>query len=312
MTAAQKTAKAKFKQAIAYRQKTGVSLKEAFAHIYGKKKVGKKEVYNFLEVPKGKVPKIVKIIGKAPKKKAVKKVVKKKVAKKVTGIKQDKRFQAIKPGKRTSASGNTYYERRANRSDKGKLLGIYNIGELFDITAIKDLDTLKKQYIKLSKKYHPDAGGTTIQFQQLQNEYNILLNKILNNSQLNQSQKQNEKDLDLAIREIVDTLVNIDGLNVELIGKWLWISGNTYPVKTILKQAGLTFIKKEGNPFWVYKGVESTSRGQSSMEEIRKKYGVYKIEVPKFKKIGVIVRFNKTKLKSAINKAKKALDKRPV
>ena len=40
MTAAQKTAKLKFKQAIAYRQKTGVTLKEAFAHIYGKKKVG--------------------------------------------------------------------------------------------------------------------------------------------------------------------------------------------------------------------------------------------------------------------------------
>jgi hypothetical protein len=48
------------------------------------------------------------------------------------------------------------------------------------------------------------------------------------------------------------------------------------------------------------------------MEEIRKKYGVYKIEVPKFKKIGVIIRINKTKLKSAINKAKKALDKRPI
>jgi len=47
MTQAQKTAKAKFKQAIAYRQKTGVSLKEAFAHIYGKKKVGvvKKKPY---------------------------------------------------------------------------------------------------------------------------------------------------------------------------------------------------------------------------------------------------------------------------
>jgi len=44
MTAAQKMAKAKFKQAIAYRQKTGVSLKEAFAHIYGKKKAAKKVV----------------------------------------------------------------------------------------------------------------------------------------------------------------------------------------------------------------------------------------------------------------------------
>jgi len=59
MTAAQKTAKAKFKQAIAYRKKTGVSLKEAFAHVYGKK------------------------VGAAPKKKATKKAAPKKTAKKV-------------------------------------------------------------------------------------------------------------------------------------------------------------------------------------------------------------------------------------
>ena len=64
MTAAQKTAKLKFKQAIAYRQKTGVSLKEAFAHIYGKKIANtRKLVFDYLEVPKGKVPKIVKVIG---------------------------------------------------------------------------------------------------------------------------------------------------------------------------------------------------------------------------------------------------------
>jgi len=37
MTQAQKIAKYKFKKAIEYRTKTGVSLKEAFAHIYGKK-----------------------------------------------------------------------------------------------------------------------------------------------------------------------------------------------------------------------------------------------------------------------------------
>jgi hypothetical protein len=59
MTAAQTAAKAKFKKAIAYRQKTGVSLKEAFAHVYGKK------------------------VGAAPKKKATKKAAPKKAAKKV-------------------------------------------------------------------------------------------------------------------------------------------------------------------------------------------------------------------------------------
>ena len=58
MTAAQKTAKANFKKAIEYRKKTGVSLKEAFAHVYGRK------------------------VGAAPKK-AAKKVVKKAAPKKV-------------------------------------------------------------------------------------------------------------------------------------------------------------------------------------------------------------------------------------
>jgi hypothetical protein len=37
MTAAQKKAKDNFKKAIAYRKKTGCTLKQAFAHVYGKK-----------------------------------------------------------------------------------------------------------------------------------------------------------------------------------------------------------------------------------------------------------------------------------
>jgi hypothetical protein len=77
MTAAQKIAKEKFKKAIAYRQKTGVSLKEAFAHIYGKKTV---------------------------KKKAAKKVAPKKAAKKLIG----KYVKTVKKGKLT----NVIYKRK--------------------------------------------------------------------------------------------------------------------------------------------------------------------------------------------------------
>jgi len=68
MTQAQKIAKDKFKKAIEYRKKTGVSLKEAFAHIYGKKVGAVKKKAE----PKKKT---------APKKKAV--------AKKVTGSHKD-------------------------------------------------------------------------------------------------------------------------------------------------------------------------------------------------------------------------------
>jgi hypothetical protein len=137
MTQAQKTAKAKFKQAIAYRQKTGVSLKEAFAHIYGKKvgAVNKKS---------------------APKKKAAKKVIKKKVAKKVVkkkyGLnpKKDKLYEAKKPGKRLSKTGKTYYESRENRSDKGKVYGI-GYSDKQKHTILKEIEDGNKVILEQKK-----------------------------------------------------------------------------------------------------------------------------------------------------------------
>lgn len=82
MTAAQKTAKANFKKAIEYRKKTGVSLKEAFAHVYGKK-VG--------AAPKKKA---------APKKAAKKKAAPKKVAKKAAPKKVAKKAAPKKAAKK--------------------------------------------------------------------------------------------------------------------------------------------------------------------------------------------------------------------
>jgi hypothetical protein len=101
MTAAQKSAKEKFKKAIEYRKKTGVSLKEAFAHVYGKK-VGavkkktapKKKAAVKKAAPKKKAASKKKAAVKkvAPKKKAVVKKAepkKKVVPKKITGSHKD-------------------------------------------------------------------------------------------------------------------------------------------------------------------------------------------------------------------------------
>ena len=255
----------------------------------------------------------------AKKKIAPKKVVAKKTAlakskvvkqKGTSNKKYDKMRQALPPGIRISkATGKPYKEVRANRSDKGVLLGL---GSIFDVKIIQDLDSLKKQYLKLAKKYHPDAGGTTIQFQELQNEYERLFKKLLNGSGLSEEAKENEVEIDKEIRNIIDALVNLENLNVELIGKWLWISGETYPVKDVLKSAGLLFIKKAGVSYWVYKGSESAGRGKMSMEEIKNKYGSSKIDLKKTKKISGVKPINKTKLKSALLKLKKGLNKRMI
>lgn len=65
MTSAQKTAKANFLKAIEYRKKTGVSLKEAFAKVYGKKTtvVKKKAAPKKKTIGESNIPKATAALG---------------------------------------------------------------------------------------------------------------------------------------------------------------------------------------------------------------------------------------------------------
>lgn len=212
---------------------------------------------------------------------------------------------------KSKISGNPRRETQ-HKDTKSHNVNIRVLSGFFDTSVIKELDDLKKQYLKLAKKYHPDAGGTTAQFQDLQNEYEKLFDKIIQGSALNNEQKQTEIQIDEAIREVINKLVLIEGIDIELIGKWLWITGNTYPVKDTLKSAGLIFIKKDNKPYWIYKGVESAGRGKLSIEEIKQKYGSHKIEKPKGGRFLSGLKINKTSLKTSLKKLLKALNKRAV
>jgi hypothetical protein len=79
---AQKKARANFKKAIAYRKKTGCSLKEAFAHVSGKKVVTKKTVVKKRSSSPLKKKKVIVKVGTI-KKKAVKKPSEKSVLKSI-------------------------------------------------------------------------------------------------------------------------------------------------------------------------------------------------------------------------------------
>jgi hypothetical protein len=88
--------------------------KEAREYNSGKKKTAK-EAKKFITAAAAKAP--------AKKKPATKKAIAKKQTGK-TKIAIDKKLQAKPVGKRLSKSGKVYYEARANRSDKGRLLGV--------------------------------------------------------------------------------------------------------------------------------------------------------------------------------------------
>lgn len=92
---------------------------EAAEYNKGKKKTAK-PAKQFITAAAAKAPAKKKVAAKKP-------ATRKAAVKKQTGttsIKRDKKIQAKPVGKRISKSGNVYYEARANRSDKGRLLGV--------------------------------------------------------------------------------------------------------------------------------------------------------------------------------------------
>lgn len=146
MTAAQKIAKEKFKKAIAIRQKTGVSLKEAFAEVYGKKKVG--------AVKKKAAKKVVK---KSAPKKAAKKTVKK-AAKKVVQ-KTEPRYSAKKHKNWATIPE---HKRRVNGLPKKKKVSEQSI--------LNKIHKVKEQVNSLDELQHKHMIGSIDKYKNLQNE----------------------------------------------------------------------------------------------------------------------------------------------
>ena len=306
MTAKQKAAREKFKAVV----KEAAKLRKKNPKLTQAQAVKQAWAISYSKAGKGKKVSAIKIVEKGESKTA-----------KPKATYQQKRTAkgTFKGLKRIGAASSKVKAKKGKSTEmhtdtKSHNVNIRVLSGLFDTSVIKDLDQLKKEYFKLAKTYHPDAGGTKEQFQALQNEYEKLLKNLINGSSLSSDQKKNEFEVDKAIRDIIDSIISLEGINIELVGKWLWISGNTYPVRNELKKAGLLYIKKDGFPYWVYKGSMSRGRGNLTIEEIKQKYGSRVIESKQVPKIGSIgnIKINKYKFGSAIQKLVKSLNKRPV
>lgn len=151
-------------------------------------------------------------------------------------------------------------------------------------TNIETIEELKKQYRKLAKQYHPDLtnGTTTEEMKQINAEYEELFDQVKNtfkNSKGETYQKANKETAGEFI-EIINQLLKMQGLTVELIGNWLWVSGNTKEYKDQLKALGFKWCKNK--VAWCFHREEWKGRSsKGSLDDIRNKYGSTKFKASK-------------------------------
>ena len=111
--------------------------------------------------------------------------------------------------------------------------------EFNDLTGINEA---KKIYKTLAKKLHPDVGGTEEEFQLVNNIYNDFLEHKIYFS--------NESKIDLELEKIISQILYFDNITIELIGSWIWLSGDTKAIKDILKDLNFKWASKK--KMWYY------------------------------------------------------------
>lgn len=149
------------------------------------------------------------------------------------------------------------------------------------------LEDLRKQYKELLKKFHPDnPGGSTEATKEINAEYTELFNLLKNrhdsgkfNRENTASQNTSYEDMkynfeeDAMLREMLNTVIHISDITIEIIGQWIWISGNTYPHRKELKEMGFRFAGKQKSWYWHSETFRKRSNKVLSMSEKRNRYG---------------------------------------
>ena len=142
------------------------------------------------------------------------------------------------------------------------------------------IEQVKEKYRELCKQHHPDLGGDTATMQAINREYAFESDQARRRADTdNQGEAhfQSMREVDELIRQAIEDVIHLEDINIEICGLWVWISGNTKPVKTTLKDAGYKWAKKKLK--WYFAGVPSRrGRGRYSMQQIRDRYGSEVVE----------------------------------
>lgn len=148
----------------------------------------------------------------------------------------------------------------------------------------KTIEEVKKLYKKLALDNHPDRGGDTAIMQVINTEFSFACAKIAKGAGLSDDETQSEINVSEEYRQVIEKIIHLPCILIEIVGNWIWVTGETRAVKSELRQAGLFFASKK--IAWYYRSeVFKTRSNGAPLEQIRAKYGSETVNTSFRKKI---------------------------
>lgn len=161
---------------------------------------------------------------------------------------------------------------------------------------VETLEELRKQYKELLKKFHPDnPNGSTEATQAINAEYDRLFKVLKDRHESKQTSTDGAKadfnnykydfEADEKLREVLQKIISFANINIEIVGCWLWVDGNTYEYKDTLKALGFKWAREKKKWYFHTEAFRKRSKRKLSMDEIRNYYGSTEVKADDTKRL---------------------------
>ena len=141
----------------------------------------------------------------------------------------------------------------------------------------RTLEGLKKAFKAYALKYHPDRNPGFEELMKLGNAANDLLKEtayLWTKEEYHQAEESKVNPIDEEIARIYEQVKFFPGITITLSGVWLWITGNTKPLKDEFKKMGFMWCPKKCAWSWKPQDYKRKFRHEAwSFDRIYGKYG---------------------------------------
>lgn len=153
----------------------------------------------------------------------------------------------------------------------------------------KTAEELKKEYRRLAKQLHPDLGGNEEEIKVMQNEFEKLWERLKNVHKNSEGESYTRETTETAKEfiHIIEVLTHLDGIEVEICGSWVWVSGNTKEYREILKQLNFKWAYKKQAWYYHTEPFRKRSKRKLTLDEIRDMFGSQKYQNQKEEQLSI-------------------------
>lgn len=147
----------------------------------------------------------------------------------------------------------------------------------------KNAEEAKQEYKRLAHMLHPDCNpgkDTTADFQAMKAEFETAWEKLKNthvNHDGEEYKKESSEDASIYM-DIIDALLVVPGIVIELCGSWLWVTGNTYAAKEILRELHFKYSGKKKAWYFHFEPYRKHGKSEKTMDDIRDMYGSWQFQ----------------------------------